>query len=153
MSATKTSLAVAALENGTVIDHIPSASLFKVVRLLGLEQMESGVTIGNNLPSSRLGHKGIIKLENIEFDTDTLNRIAIIAPTATVNVIRNYDVYRKGCVELPSLLKGIVRCPNPKCISNHEPMSTQFVVEPGEEVRLRCRYCNHSIKGEDATTV
>lgn len=153
MSATKTSLAVAALQNGTVIDHIPSASLFKVVRLLGLEQIESGVTIGNNLPSSLLGRKGIIKLENIELDTDTLNRIAIIAPTATVNVIRDYEVYRKGAVELPEVLKGIVRCPNPKCISNHEPMSTQFVVVSDGDVRLRCHYCNHSIKGEDAETV
>ena len=153
MNATKTSLAVAALENGTVIDHIPSAALFRVVRLLGIENMHTGVTIGNNLPSSRQGHKGIIKLEGVEFDSDTLDRIALLAPEATVNIIRNYGVYSKTTVSLPAELRGIVRCSNPKCITNHEPMDTRFEVIGREPVTLRCCYCHHTIKGEEAEII
>lgn len=153
MTTSKTSLAVAALENGTVMNHIPSESLFRVVHLLNLEDMHTGVTIGNNLPSASQHRKGIIKIEGVEFDRDTLNRIAIIAPTATVNIIRNYAVFSKHPVELPEELVGLVRCSNPKCITNFEPMATRFHVQRGECVELCCHYCNHSIRGEEAEII
>lgn len=108
MSEKKTSLAVAALQAGTVIDHIPSEALFRVAHILGIENMTNAVTIGNNLPSSRGGKKGIIKVDGIEFDREVLNRIAVIAPTATVNIIRDYDVVSKHVVELPDTLIGTV---------------------------------------------
>ena len=120
MTTKKTELAVAALRNGTVIDHIPSSALFRAVHILGIENMTNGVTIGNNLPGSRVGRKGIIKVDGVEFDRDVLNRIAVVAPTATINVIRDYSVAEKHPVELPDTLIGTVRCPNPKCITNNE---------------------------------
>lgn len=95
MTCDKKELAVAALRNGTVIDHIPSAALFKAVRVLGVESMDKYVTIGYNLQSSKLGRKGIIKVADVEFSQDELDRIALFAPTAVVNIIRDYEVVEK----------------------------------------------------------
>ena len=146
----KKELAVAALKNGTVIDHIPSSALFKAVRILGIEELDSAVTIGYNLESEKLGKKGIIKVADVEFDEATLNRIAIIAPTAVVNIIRDYEVVEKRPVKLHSVLTSIVKCNNPKCITNNEPMATKFVVVSRDPVVIRCHYCNHTVSGKDA---
>lgn len=153
MSQSKKELAVAALRNGTVIDHIPSHALFRVVRILGIEQLGKSVTIGNNLNSERLGSKGIIKIADVEFAEEVLNRIAIIAPTAMVNIIRDYEVVEKRPVSLPDTLVGLVKCGNPKCITNHEPMPTRFKVTDRENVTLRCHYCNHSFNGNEAEII
>jgi len=147
----KNELAVAALERGTVIDHIPSSAVFKAVKILGLENTHHAVTIGCNLASAKLGNKGIIKVADMEFDDATLNRIALIAPTAVVNVIRDYHVVEKHPVALPDTIVGIVRCANPKCITNNEPMATKFdVVSREPSTVIRCRYCNHSVAGDQA---
>ena len=111
----KKELAVAALKNGTVIDHIPSESLFQVVDLLGLQKLTSNVTIGFNLSSSEMGKKGIIKIADIEYPEDMLNRIALIAPTAVINIIKDYDVVEKRKVSLPDSLIDIVKCPMSQC--------------------------------------
>lgn len=153
MTSKKKELAVAALRNGTVIDHIPSRSLFRAVHILGIEGMENGVTIGNNLPGSSMGRKGIIKVDGVEFDRDVLNRIAVVAPSATINIIRDYDVAEKHAVELPETLIGTVRCPNPKCITNNEPMRTRFHVIDREEVTIACHYCSHTVKSTDAQII
>ncbi len=96
----KSQLAVAALRNGTVIDHIPSDVLFKAVKILGIENIRTAVTIGNNLDSKRLGNKGIIKVADVFFPEKTLNRIALIAPSAVINIIRDYEVVEKFPVKL-----------------------------------------------------
>lgn len=153
MTHSKKELAVAALRNGTVIDHIPSQALFRAVRILGIEQLHTSVTIGNNLDSERFGSKGIIKVAEVEFSEETLNRIAIIAPTAMVNIIRDYEVVEKRPVSLPETLVGLVKCGNPKCITNHEPMLTRFNVTDRENVILRCHYCNHSFNGNEAEII
>ena len=98
MTNNKKELAVAALKDGTVIDHIPSAALFKAVKILGIENMDKHITIGFNLESRKLGKKGIIKVSDTEFDESTLNRIAIIAPHAVVNTIRDFEVADKRAV-------------------------------------------------------
>ncbi|MBO4871063.1 MAG: aspartate carbamoyltransferase regulatory subunit [Muribaculaceae bacterium] len=147
----KKELAVAALENGTVIDHIPSASLFKVVNLLNLESQQGSVTIGNNLDSERLGKKGIIKIANVEFPEDVLNRIAVIAPRAVINIIHDYEVVEKYEVALPNELCDIVRCNNPKCISNNEPMATRFHVESRDPLVLRCHHCERTVPQNEIT--
>ena len=121
---TKKELAVAALQNGIVIDHIPCPSLFKVVNILGIEKLENGVFIGNNLTSRSMGRKGLIKIAEIDLPKETLNRIAVIAPNAVINIIKDYEVVEKHKVELPEDLVDIVRCNNPKCITNNEPMAT-----------------------------
>jgi len=150
MNSPKTELAVAALRNGTVIDHIPSEAVFAVVKILGLEHATTAVTIGCRLQSAKLGTKGIIKVADVEYDADTLNRIALIAPSAVLNIIRDYEVVEKRPVRLPDVVEGIVRCDNPKCITNHEPMRTRFDVIGRDPVVIRCRYCNHSVCGADA---
>ena len=131
-------MAVAALRNGTVIDHIPAESLFKVVNLLGIEGMPNSVTIGYNLDSKRMGRKGIIKIADVFFPQETLNRIAVIAPNVVINVIKDYEVVEKKHVSVPEDLIDIVRCNNPKCITNNEPMPTHFHVADGI---LTCHYC------------
>ncbi len=151
MSTDKKELAVAALRHGTIIDHIPSSAVFKAVKILCLEDTPHAVTIGCNLASAKLGTKGIIKVADMVFDDSTLNRIAIIAPSAVINIIRDYEVVAKHPVTLPDTIAGIVRCANPKCITNHEPMPTKFdVVQREPEVEIRCHYCNHIVPGSEA---
>ena len=146
----KKELAVAALKNGTVIDHIPSEQLFRAVKILGIEKLDTHVTIGNNLYSHRLGKKGIIKVADVFFPEAVLNRIALIAPTANINIIHDYVVTEKHPVELPDHIVGIVKCGNPKCITNNEPMKTRFEVVDRQDVTIRCHYCGHTVKSGDA---
>lgn len=143
-------LAVAALRCGTVIDHIPADVLFKAVKILGIEKMTTNVTIGNNLSSHRLGKKGIIKVADVEFPDDVLNRIALIAPHANINIIRDYAVVKKLPIKLPEEIVGIVRCGNPKCITNNEPMRTRFTVVDRDDVTIRCHYCGQTVKSGEA---
>lgn len=149
----KKELAVAALENGTVIDHIPSSVLFKAVEILGIQKISDQLTIGNNLHSKRLGAKGIIKVANQFFPEAVLNRIAIIAPGAVVNIIKNFEVVEKLPVVLPENIIGIVKCNNPKCITNNEPMNTKFHLVNRETGELRCHYCGHTVVTSDATII
>lgn len=146
----KKELAVAALQNGTVIDHIPSHVLFKVVELLGIQKMNNSVTIGNNLDSKRMGSKGIIKIADVFFPEDILNRIAIIAPGAVINIIRDFEVVEKRHVTLPDVIVGIVKCGNPKCITNNEPMKTRFEVFDNDKLFVRCHYCGRTVKSSEA---
>ena len=147
----KKELQVAALENGTVIDHIPSEKLFTVVSLLGLEHMSNNITIGFNLESKKLGKKGIIKIADKFFTDDEINRIAVVAPNVKRNIIRNYEVAEKRELVLPDELIGIVKCANPKCITNNEPMPTRFHVIDKERCVIKCHYCEKEQSREDIT--
>lgn len=137
----KKELQVAALENGTVIDHIPSDKLFTVVSLLNLKDMDSNITIGYNLESKKLSKKGIIKIADKFFTDEEINRISVVASNIKLNVIRNYAVVEKKEAIMPDELKGIVKCNNPKCITNNEPMQTWFHVTDKEKGLLKCHYC------------
>ena len=137
----KKELQVAALENGTVIDHIPSDKLFTVVSLLDMQHMDNNITIGNNLESKKLGKKGIIKIADRFFTPEEISRLSVVAPNIRLNIIRNYQVAEKKEVIMPNELKGIVRCNNPKCITNNEPMKTWFHVVDKEKGLLKCHYC------------
>lgn len=149
MNENKQALQVAALRNGTVIDHIPSQSVFTIIRLLGLEHMTNNITIGYNLESEKLGTKGIIKIADKFFDDDEINRIAVVAPNIVLNIIRDYEVIEKREVHLPSELKGIVKCANPQCITNNEPMTTLMLVIDKKQCTLKCHYCEkEQYKGE-----
>lgn len=149
----KQELQVAALKNGTVIDHIPSDKLFKVVSILGLESMECNITIGFNLKSKKLGKKGIIKIADKFFDDDEINRISVVAPHLKLNIIRDYEVVEKKDISLPDELRGIVKCANPKCITNNEPMPTLFHVIDKESFLVKCHYCEKELKKEDITII
>ena len=124
----KKELQVAAIENGTVIDHIPADKTYQVVRLLRLEELDTPVTIGYNLPSSKMGKKGIIKIANKYFTDEEINRLSVVAPNIVLNTIHNFEVVEKKRVETPSELHGIIKCNNPKCITNNEPMATYFTI-------------------------
>ena len=147
----KKELQVAALENGTVLDHIPSEKLFTVVSLLGLKQMSNNITIGFNLQSKKLGKKGIIKIADKFFTDDEINRIAVVAPNVKLNIIRNYEVVEKRELSLPDELIGIVKCANPKCITNNEPMLTRFHVIDKEKCIIKCHYCEKEQERKDIT--
>ena len=142
-------LQVAALESGSVIDHIPPEQLFKVVAILRLQDLENRITIGNNLGSSKMGTKGIIKISVKFFEGDEIIRVALVAPNVVLNIIKNYEVVEKKRVTLPNVITGIVKCNNPKCITNNEPMKTRFDVKDKDHVTLQCHYCEIKINKED----
>ena len=134
-------LSVSAIENGTVIDHIPARNLFKVIQILGLEKIENQITFGTNFDSKKLGKKAIIKVAGTFFEDDDINRIALVAPQAKLNIIKGYEVVEKSVVEVPDDMTGIVKCVNPKCITNFEKITTKFKVVSKDIVSLKCSYC------------
>jgi aspartate carbamoyltransferase regulatory subunit len=141
-------LKVSAIENGTVIDHIPSLSVFQVIRILNLDNIPNQIMIGTNLDSQKLGKKGIIKVSNKYFESEEINKIALVAPTATLIVIKDYTVVYKAKVEIPDNIKKIVKCINPNCITNHENIPTKFSVIDKVDLRLQCHYCEKITKKE-----
>lgn len=132
---------VAAIENGTVIDHIPAEVTYKVVELLGLQQLHTPITIGMNYVSKKVGCKGIIKVSDKLFTNDEISQLSVVAPKVVLSVIKDYEVIEKKTVETPDELKGIIRCNNPKCITNNEPMQTYFSVNKLTGT-VRCHYCD-----------
>jgi len=129
---------VAAIEHGTVIDHIPADKTYQVANLLGLFDLKTPVTIGINYPSQKVGNKGIIKVSDKFFTDDEISRLSVVAPKVILNIIRDYEVVEKKTVETPQDIHGIVKCNNPVCITNNEPMKTHFHVEGSI---LTCHYC------------
>ena len=134
-------LMVAAIENGTVIDHIPSNKLFEVISLLGLQDLKSTVMIGYNLVSQKMGNKSLVKIADRYFSDAELDRLAVVAPNVNLSIIKDFNVVEKRQVQLPKDIVGVVKCGNPKCITNNEPMSTFFHVVNKAEGTLKCHYC------------
>ena len=134
----KTERLVAAIKQGTVIDHIPADKTYQVANLLGLFDLKTPVTIGINYPSLKVGNKGIIKVSDKFFTDDEISRLSVVAPNVILNIIRDYEVVEKKTVVTPNEIRGIVKCNNPKCITNNEPMDTYFHVEGNI---LTCHYC------------
>lgn len=132
---------VSAIENGTVIDHIPPKSVFQVIKILHLEESDDMVLFGTNLDSKKYGKKGIVKVKNKFFKKNEINKIGLVAPKATLIVIKDYQVTSKEVVKLPDTIEGIAKCFNPNCITNHEKVETKFYLIDKEEVKLRCHYC------------
>lgn len=137
----KNEMLVAAIKNGTVIDHIPTEKTYEVVSLLRLEELHTPVTIGYNYRSKKLACKGIIKVEDKFFDDEEISRLSVVAPNIVLNIIRDFEVVEKKTARTPDVLKGIVKCNNPKCITNNEPMRTLFHVTDKERGTLKCHYC------------
>jgi aspartate carbamoyltransferase regulatory subunit len=138
---TRKELKVSAIENGTVIDHIPGKVVFQVVKILNLSEVTDQILFGTNLDSRKMGKKGIIKVSNKFFRPDEINKIALVAPTATLIIIKNFKVVEKKKVEVPDSVEKIVKCFNPNCITNHESVTTQFTVIDKSELKLKCHYC------------
>jgi aspartate carbamoyltransferase regulatory subunit len=140
---------VAAIRNGTVIDHIQNEATFKVAEILRLAHSDQVVLVGMNLRSSRGGRKGIVKIEERELTPQEVSTIALIAPRATLNIIKDYQVAEKRRVALPRTVEGIVRCFNPSCITNCQAVPTRFDVLASSPVSLRCVYCERLMSGPD----
>ena len=135
---------VTPIRNGTVIDHIDCGQALKVLRIIGItDGVRSTVSVLLHVPSKKDGWEDVIKVEDRELDSREVDKISLIAPKATINIIRDFNVAEKFTVKLPDVAKGIVRCGNPNCITNmNEPVETEFIVESKKPLVLRCLYCD-----------
>jgi aspartate carbamoyltransferase regulatory subunit len=134
-------LRVSAIKEGTAIDHIPADKLFKVIDILGLNKINNTITFGTNLESKTQGKKAIIKISDKFFKDKEINKIALVAPNAKLNIIKNYEVVEKKIIEIPDTFEGIVKCVNPKCVTNVENVKTRFTVIDKDDLKLKCHYC------------
>ena len=144
-------LYVKKIKDGTVIDHITPGFALDVLKILGINGKGGEVlSAAINVESKHLHHKDIVKIQDRELKPDEVDKIALIAPNATINIIRSFEVASKKTVELPPTIRGIIRCDNPSCISNTmEPVERKFRVDGREPIRLRCHYCGHIMERED----
>ena len=125
-----------------MLDHIPAENVYKALDLLDLKDIESQITIGINLASKLHGKKGIIKIADKFFEDEELNKLALIAPKATVNIIKGFKVVEKKTLVTPSEVIGIAKCRNPKCVTNHQPIKTRFAtIQDNDKISLKCHYC------------
>jgi aspartate carbamoyltransferase regulatory subunit len=140
-------LRVSKIESGTVIDHIPGGQALNVLALLGIDgSTDEAVSVAMNVPSDRLGRKDVVKVENRELSEAELDVLSLIAPEATINIIRAYDVVEKKRVERPERVVGVLACRNRECITNtDEPVDAKFEVLPEG---VRCEYCETIIRQE-----
>ena len=138
---TKKELVVPRIENGTVIDHIPTQVVYQVIHILGLEDYKDEVLIGNHLHSAKLGRKGIIKIKNKHFSKEEISKISLVAPYVTIITSEDYKVIDKFSTEIPDHVENFVRCANPKCITNAEAVPTKFDIVDKDNLKLRCHYC------------
>ena len=137
------------IRNGTVIDHIPAGRSLMVLRLLGITGKEGlRVAAVMNVESKKLGRKDIVKVEDRELRREEVDVIAFVAPTATINIVRNYRVVSKFRVSPPSEISGVFRCVNPTCISNKpgEPIRPRLVLVDVDSLTVRCWYCGTVFK-------
>ena len=145
----KPELKVKPIENGTVIDHIQANKALQVLKILGLPKEGINVTLAMNVPS-KLGFKDIVKIENREVEHSEIDKISLIAPHATINIIRDYEIVSKKKVESVEVLNGIVKCTNPKCISNtDEPIESKFYLVESDPITLRCHYCERLVQADE----
>lgn len=147
----KKTLRVSKIKEGTVIDHITGGHALDVVKILGITGRTNGVvTVAMNVPSKGLKFKDIVKVEGRKLASDEVDKIALLAPHATINIIHNYKVVEKQRVKLPSVIRGIVKCANPACISNsNEPVQSTFYVDREEPLLLKCHYCGYVMEKQD----
>ena len=141
-------LKVDAIRNGTVIDHIPAGRIQRVLAILKPRNTDI-VMMGMNFPSKAMKKKDIIKIEGRELTQNEVNSIALIAPDAKVSIIRDFAVAQKSTVQIPERIEGLVVCPNPKCITNAEPMMTIFNLEDSSSRELACQYCERVFTADE----
>ncbi len=150
VNVTKKTLRVSKIKDGTVIDHITGGHALDVIKILGITGRVNGVvTVAINVPSKTLDVKDMVKIEGRELKSEEVDKIALLAPHATINIVRNYKVAEQR-VKLPNIIRGIVKCANPACISNSkEPVQPTFYVDSEEPLRLRCHYCGYIMEKQD----
>ncbi len=152
MSESLSTLIVSKIMNGTVIDHIPAGRALEILNVLNIRGSEGlRIAVLMNVESKKLGRKDIIKIEHKKLTPTEVNVIALIAPTATINIIENFSVVSKYRVEVPEVIEDILRCPNPTCITNKEgePIKSRFRVVSREPLRIQCTYCGSFVGKDD----
>jgi aspartate carbamoyltransferase regulatory subunit len=149
LNTTKKGLIVRLIKDGTVIDHIPPGKGIKIAELLNLFNQDSVVIIGQNLESTKYGKKDIIKVENRFLKSEEYNKISLIAPYATINIIKNYEIVEKKKVVIPDVLEDVALCNNANCISNKEPVPSKLYVISKEPLIVMCHYCGYEFSGEN----
>ncbi len=151
MNKKRTELIVSAIGNGTVIDHIPSENTFRVFKILNLHDSENQIYFGTNLKSKKLGKKGIIKINGKYFEPKEVNKIALVAPKATLIEIKDYVVVKKEQIELPKEIDNIVKCINPRCVTNSQQIPTKFkvITDHHGRTKLACHYCEKTVSQVD----
>lgn len=145
-------LRVSKIRDGTVIDHVLGGQALNVLAILGIDGSEGEeVSVGMNVPSDRLARKDIVKVEGRELSQDEVDVLSLIAPDATINIVREYEVVEKHRVEPPERVEGVLSCPNVGCITaEDEPVSSRFeVLEDG----VRCAYCETIVREEIASLI
>ncbi|EGA69152.1 aspartate carbamoyltransferase regulatory subunit [Vibrio sinaloensis DSM 21326] len=148
----QTQLQVEAIRNGSVIDHIPAHIGIKVLKLFKMHKANQRITMGLNLPSSALGAKDLIKIENTYLTKEQASQLALYAPKATVNQIEEYKVVSKLNLTLPESIESVFECPNSNCISHGEPVESRFKVQQKmDNVHLKCHYCEKVFSREIMT--
>jgi aspartate carbamoyltransferase regulatory subunit len=150
-SSKQNELIVSKIKDGTVIDHIPAGRALSVLRILGIKGDEGyRIALVMNVESKKIGRKDIVKIEGREIDEKEASLITLIAPSATINIIRNYEVIEKRKMEVPKLIKGLIKCPNPQCITNNDIEAlSKFVTISVKPLKLKCAYCETYITEED----
>jgi len=141
-------LKITPIRNGTVIDHIGTGLALDVLRILNVRELQrdSTVSVALHVRSGKLGWKDIVKVENVELSSRAVNAIALIAPTATISIIRDFRVREKRSVDLPPKVVGVLKCPNLNCISNQpEPLESEFEVTDRRPTVLRCVFCERRV--------
>ena len=144
-------LIVSKIRDGIVIDHIPVGRALLVLKVLKLRGGEGRIALVMNVDSRKLGRKDIVKIEGKELSDDELNLVSLIAPTATINIIKDYSIIKKFQVKLPETVKGVVKCRNPKCITNQprEDAVPTFKVLHLDQPVLQCQYCGTYLTIDD----
>lgn len=145
----KHELKISAIEEGTVIDHIPTDSTFKVAEILHLDKHAGVISIATNLQSKRIGKKGIVKVGGKSLTPEEVSKIAVVAPDATVNIIKNFNVKEKIKVKVPDVVDNVIKCSNPVCMTNNEQLATKFYVVKKDPLKVKCHYCERSMGKED----
>lgn len=142
-------LKITSIRNGTVIDHIGRGLALEVLRIIGVDTLDkdSTVSVALNVRSQRMGWKDIVKVESMELSQPKANAIALISPTVTISIIRDFKVAEKRAISLPDVVKGVLQCPNPNCITNKgEPVDSEFLVVERRPLALRCLYCERLVE-------
>ena len=145
----KKELSISAIKDGTVIDHIPSNVTLKMLHILDIKGIDGVISIATNLASKRIGKKGIIKISDKSLTKEEVDKIAVIAPDATVNIIKDYGVKEKIKVTIPDIIDKIIKCSNPNCIANNEQVTTKFYVLAKAPLKVKCHYCERNMEKEE----
>lgn len=138
------------IREGVVIDHIPEGKVWEIVDILRVNKTNKGiVSVGEGFSSNKIGKKGILKIEERILSEKELNKVALVAPKATISLIKNGEPIKKINAEIPDKLKNLVYCPNPNCITNDNKENEDSLVY-WKNNKFRCHYCGCEFSRQEA---